>query len=88
MTDTLRHGQPNIRAAASRTLLADLAALFRRSEAAHDMTMRELVDPLPLRKAVAVLIGLNFMPGVSRRRVPWCAAEILDELARRRGARR
>jgi hypothetical protein len=74
----------DIREAASGSLIADLAALYQRSDAARDLTMRELIDHLALRKRIVVIVALNLMPGASRRRVPWCAAEILDEISRRR----
>jgi hypothetical protein len=75
----------SVRDAATRSLVADLAALFRSSETAHDTITRQLIDPLPLRKAVVTVVLLHLMP-VGRRRVPWAAPVILDELERRRVA--
>jgi hypothetical protein len=75
----------SVRDAATRSLVADLATLYRTSEFSHDTITRRLIDPLPLPKAIVTIVLLHVMP-VGRRRPVWAAPVILDELARRRVA--
>lgn len=72
------------RRAASRTLIADLAAIQRRNPAARELIQRRLIDHLPLRRAIVVQVLFAVIP-VGRRLTPFTTSMILDELDRRRG---